>query len=233
MIALLVGLMQVAPVWVGKFGAAGDIPAPWRVVRVGGARPTTYKLARIGDQAAVEARVDSSMALLARPISVDLKQTPILCWRWFIQSVVAKADIRKRAGNDFAARVYIGFDMPDSAMDGMTRMKLSLARQFLGANLPDAALTYVWDNRSAVGTTMKSPYTSRQQLIVVQSGNGRAGEWVTQRVNVATDFARAFAGKPGRAIELAIAADGDNTHSSGRAAFADLHFVALDQQCLA
>jgi len=233
MILLLATLLPQDPIWVGKFNGSGEAPAPWRVVPVGKARPTTYRQASVANAPALEARVDSSMALLARPIKVDLAQTPVLCWRWLVQGVVTKADIRKKSGNDFAARVYVTFDMPDSALSAGTRMKLGMARRMLGMTVPDAAVTYVWDNRSPVGLTIKSPYTDRQQLIVAQSGNERAGQWVSERVDVAADFARAFAGKPGRPVELAIAADGDNTKSTGRAAFSDIHFVRRDQRCAA
>jgi len=233
MILLLATLLPQDPVWVGKFSGSGSAPAPWRVVPIGKTKPTTYRLATIANSPAIEARVDSSMALLARAIKVDLAQTPVLCWRWLVQGVVAKADIRKKSGNDFAARVYVAFDMPDSALSTGTKMKLGMARRVLGISVPDAAVTYVWDNRSPVGLAIKSPYTDRQQLIVAQSGNDRAGEWVAERVDVAADFARAFGGKPGRPIELAIAADGDNTKSAGRAAFSDIHFVRRDQRCAA
>ena len=233
MILLLAALLEPDPIWVGKFSGSGEVPAPWRVVPVGKAKPTTYRETSVAKSPAIEARVDSSMALLARPIKVDLAQTPVLCWRWMVQNVVAKGDIRKKSGNDFAARVYVAFDMPDSALSAGTKMKLGMARRVLGISVPDAAVTYVWDNRSPVGLAIKSPYTDRQQLIVVQSGNDRAGEWVAERVDVAADFARAFGGKPGRPIELAIAADGDNTKSAGRAAFSDIHFVRRDQRCAA
>jgi hypothetical protein len=230
-ILLAAAALSPDPVWVGKFAGTGQPPAPWGVVRIGRAKPTAYRLASVARSPAIEARVDSSMALLARPMKVDLAQTPMLCWRWWVQGVVAKGDIHKKGGNDFAARVYVAFDMPDSALSTLTRMKLAMARRLLGLPVPDAAVTYVWDNRSPVGYAQRSPYTDRQQLIVAQSGNDRAGEWVSERVDVAADFGRAFGGKPGRAIQLAIAADGDNTKSTGRAAFADIHFVRRDQRC--
>jgi hypothetical protein len=233
MILLLAALLEPDPVWVGKFTGSGEPPAPWRVVPIRGSKPTTYRLANVAKSPAIEARVDSSMALLGRPIKIDLAQTPILCWRWLIEGVVGRGDIRKKSGNDFAARVYVAFDMPDSALSAMTRMKIGMARRMLGIPVPDAAVTYVWDNRSPIGLALRSPYTDRQQLIVAQSGNDRAGEWVSERVDVAADFARAFGGKPGRAVELAIAADGDNTRSTGRAAFADIHFVRRDERCAA
>jgi len=233
MILLLSALLQQDPVWVGRISGSGAVPAPWRVVPVGKTKPTLYRVANVAKAPAIEARVDSSMALLARPVKVDLAQTPVLCWRWFVQNVVAKGDIRKKAGNDFAARVYVSFDMPNSALSAGARMKLGMARKVLGMSVPDAAVTYVWDNRSPVGMALKSPYTDRQQLIVAQSGNDRAGEWVAERVDVAADFARAFGGKPGRPVELAVAADGDNTKTAGRAAFTDIHFVRRNQRCAA
>jgi hypothetical protein len=173
------------------------------------------------------------MAMLARPVSVDLAKTPVLCWSWYIDGVADKADMRRKSGDDYAARVYVAFDMPDSAMSGSTRMKLALARKLYGAAVPDAAVIYIWDNRNPVGTARRSAYTDRSQLVVAESGDGRAGKWVTARADVAADFSRAFGGKPGRPIQLAIAADGDNTKRTGRAAFSNLHFVSRDQKCSA
>ena len=228
---LLAAAAPQDPLWVGKFSGSGRPPAPWRVVPLGKTRPTSYRQANVAKEPAIEARFDNSMAFLSRPIKVDLTATPVLCWRWMVQGGVAKGDVRKKSGNDFAARVYVAFDMPHSALNAGTKMKLAMARRVLGMSVPDAAVTYVWDSRAAVGTAVKSPYTDRQQLIVAQSGNERAGQWVIERADVAADFARAFGGKPGRPIELAIAADGDNTKSAGRSAFADLHFVRRDQKC--
>jgi hypothetical protein len=194
-------------------------------------KPTSYRVVSVSGTTAVEARAESSMALLARPIAVDLSKTPILCWKWLVDAPVAKADMTKKSGDDYAARVYVAFDIADSALSAGTRLKLGMARRMFGADLPDAALNYVWDNRHPVGTSRPSPYTDRAQLIVAETGASRAGSWVSERADVGADFARAFGKAPGRPIQLAIASDTDNTGSSARAAFADLHFVARDERC--
>ncbi|HEV2865042.1 MAG TPA: DUF3047 domain-containing protein [Allosphingosinicella sp.] len=230
---LAAAAVAAAPVWVGRFSGQGAPPAPWRVVRVNKqARPTIYSLATIGGVGAVEARADNAMALLARPLAVDLAVTPILCWRWRIDAPVARADMRTRAGDDYAARVYVAFDMPDSALSLAARMRLALGRRLFGSAIPDAALNYVWDNRNAVGVHRRSAYTDRVEMIVAETGATRAGEWVSERADVGADFARAFGGR-GRPIQLAIASDTDNTGSRARAAFADLHFVARTERCAA
>jgi hypothetical protein len=170
------------------------------------------------------------MALLARPISVNLFATPVLCWRWFIDSPVANADMTKKAGDDYAARLYVSFDIPDAQLSSATRFKLRLARSLFGKHVPDAALNYVWDNRHPVGTSRTSPYTDRAQLIVAETGSGRAGRWVTERADLAFDFRRAFGGSA-KAIQLAVASDTDNTGGTARAAFADLHFIPASETC--
>ena len=231
MIELIVLAALVQPVWIGQFSGSGAVPPPWRVVQVGRkVPPTQYRRAIVAGVPAIEARAERSMALLARPIAVDLAATPVLCWRWFVDAPVAKADMTKKSGDDFAARVYVSFDVPDAQMSAGTRFKLGLARSLFGQNVPDAALNYVWDNRHPVGTRRRSAYTDRAELIVGETGAGRAGQWVAERVDIAADFKKAFGGMA-RPIQLAIASDTDNTRSSARAAFADIHFVAASERC--
>ena len=216
---------------VGRFSTSGPPPAPWRMVKLSGKSPTSYRVASVDGVVAMEATMNKSMSLMARPISIDLGKTPVICWRWYVDGPVQKADMTKKSGDDYAARVYVAFDMPDSALSAATKMKLGMARSLFGKNVPDAAVVYVWDNKHPVGTARKSSYTDRSQLIVAETGGARAGKWVSERADLASDFAKAFENKPGTPTQLAVAADGDNTGSKGRAAFADIQFVARDQPC--
>src|SRR3546814_13910051 len=126
--------------------------------------------------------------------------------------------MRKKTGDDYAARVYVAFDMPSSALSAGTRFKLGIARRLFGRDVPDAAVTYVWDNRNPVGTRRKSAYTDRAQMIVAETGAAGAGKWVEERADVAADFARCFEGKPGKPTRNAIAPDTDNTNDKQRRA---------------
>jgi hypothetical protein len=231
-VIMAAALTASAPTWVGRFSTPGPPPAPWHMIKLTAERPTTYRVAVVSGRAAVEARVDRSMSLLARPINVDLSATPVLCWRWLVDGPVKKADMTRKRGDDYAARMYIAFDVEDSALSASTRFKLKMARSLFGKGLPDAAVVYVWDNTHSVGTSRKSSYTDRSHLIVAETGSHRAGAWVSERVDVGSDFAKAFPKQPGRPIQLAVAADGDNTNSKGRAAFADIHFVPRGRACV-
>lgn len=209
---MILSMLLAAQVPVGQFRAEGPPPSPWRVVRIDKKTPPTrYRVARIDGVTAIEGVADKSMALLARPVTVDLDATPVLCWRWRVDAPVAAADMRRKSGDDYAARVYVAFDIPNASLTAGTRFKLGIARKLFGAAVPDAAINYVWDNSNPVGTRMKSAYTDR--------------------ADVAADFARAFGNVPGKPTQIAVAVDTDNTRSLARGAFADLHFVARDKPC--
>ena len=214
--------------WVGRFDAT---LAPWQEIRLkSGQRPNTFRFAVWDEVKAVEVTSRASMSLLGRPITVDLNATPVLCWRWRIGATLSQADMLRRDGDDYAARVYVSLRLPASALGLGLRAQLALARAMWGPDVPDAAINYVWDNRQPVGTTRPNAYTDRAQMIVLRSGDGEAGRWVWERVDVRRDATRLF-GPGNEAVQLAITADTDNTQSFARSGFADFHFVAVDRAC--
>lgn len=221
--------------WVGRFpvGASG-LPEPWRIQQLDERiAPTRYSLKRWDGVAAIEAIADRSMALLGRPLDIDLEATPHLCWLWRVDAPLATADMRTKAGDDYAARVYVSFKVAPEALGFGTRAKLALARSIYGDQVPDAALNYVWDNRQPVGTIMPNAYTDRTRMIVLRSGAGDAGGWVVERRDVAEDFKRAFGALPAQLSGIALASDTDNTGERARAGFAEFRFVSRDETCVA
>jgi hypothetical protein len=211
---------------------SADVPAPWRVIHLDKkVAATRYSVTRKDGVLGIAAEADHSMALLARPVEVDLQRTPILCWRWRIDAPLVKADMGTRAGDDYAARVYVSFALPPDEIGWVLRGKLALARAIWGDAVPDAALNYVWDNRHPVGTRRPNAYTERTRMIVAETGAGNAGKWVAARHDVQQDFIGEFGHAQARLIQLAVASDTDNTGETARAGFADFHFVARDAAC--
>jgi len=233
---LALGLARSAwaeSVWVGRFSDADTaIPAPWVVERLNEKfAATRYTIRRWDGVVAVEAHASKSMALLGRPLAVDLGKTPVLCWQWRIDAPVASADMTRKSGDDYAARVYLTFTVPPEDLGLGTRAKLGLARTIYGNQVPDAAINYVWDNTHPVGTLQDNAYTDRARMLVLRSGAGKAGGWIGERRNVLKDFQRAFPNIGGRLSGIAIASDTDNTGEEAHAGFADFRFVARDEEC--
>lgn len=225
--------LNLLTVAVGRFAQeAANPPEPWHLVRFDPDIPKTqYRIVRWDKVTAIEATADASMALLARPLTVDLDKTPVLCWRWRVDAPLKSADMARKSGDDYAARIYVAFDLPDERLTWGTRLKLALARRLYGDRVPDAAINYVWDNRYPIGTKMSNAYTDRAQMLVLQSGAINADQWINERRNVALDAQQAFGQSDLTASLLAVAADTDNTGEYAHAGFADLHFVSANAPC--
>lgn len=209
-----------------------SVPPPWRVVHLDKkVAATRYSIVRTDGVLGIAAAANHSMALLARPVEVDLHRTPVLCWRWRINAPLVKADMASKAGDDYAARVYVSFALPPEDIGWVLRGQLALARAIWGDTVPDAALNYVWDNRYPVGTRQPNAYTDRTRMIVAESGAVNAGRWMIARHNVQQDFITEFGSPQARLIQLAVASDTDNTGETAHAGFADFHFVAHEETC--
>lgn len=153
-----------------------------------------------------------------------------LSWRWKVDRVVASADMETRDGDDFAARVYVFFDVPIQAIPLADRVKVRLARWLYGQELPTAALCYVWDNKHAPGTARWSPYTNRVRVIVLESGAADAGKWREARRDVGADFRAAFGAQwKGPLPAVSGVAVGNDTDQTGEAATAWFGDVRLER----
>jgi DUF3047 family protein len=237
--ALAFALMALAP----PAAALGDaftafsalppgrtLPPGWRELRVPKAPPA--EIALVADAGATVLRVRSRASAGAAAFEgrAALAGQPMLAWRWKVDRVVARADMNVREGDDFAARVYVFFDIPEEALPLGARVKTKIARLLHGAALPTAALCYVWDNRHPPGTTAWNPYTDRVRMVVVESGGARAGEWIEARRDLEADFRAAFGEqwrKPVPAVTgLAAGNDTDQTGESATAWFGDFRLEA-------
>lgn len=234
-LALISGATQAEePVWLDHFlGNSATVPAPWQIVQLDKkVSPTRYRLLYWEGVTAIEAIADNSMALLARPVEVDLQRSPVLCWRWRVDAPLQNSDMATKAGDDYAARVYVSFAMPPDEIGFVLRTKLALARTIYGDAVPDAAINYVWDNRYPVGTRKPNAYTDRTHMIVAESGPAHTGKWIVARHDVQQDLATEFSSSRARLIQLSVASDTDNTGERAHAGFADFHFVARDAACM-
>jgi hypothetical protein len=222
------GAPDAAVLRVGRFDQG---LGAWREVRLKPEiRPNQFRLRSWDGIAALEVVSEASMSLMARAVDVDLQRLPVLCWRWRIDAPLKTADMTRRSGDDYAARLYVSLRMPDADKGLALRAQLALARAIWGPEVPDAALNYVWDNRAPVGAERPNAYTDRTRMIVQRSGAADAGRWVVERRDVGRDAARLF-GTSAVPVQIAVAADTDNTGESAVAGFADLHFVAREAPC--
>jgi len=230
-VALVVvpALAQTTPeaIAVGAFSQAqpgGPLPDGWTPLTFRGIdRHTRYALVRDDERGTVvEAAADASASGLVRKLDLDPKAWPALAWSWKVERPVAKGDVTRKSGDDYAARVYVTFRVPPERLSPFERMTRTAARAMFGDGVPDAGLAYIWDARAPVGTIVPNPYTDRVRMIVVESGSARAGRWLAYERDIAADYRAAFGQEAPPVSGIAIMTDTDNTGESLRAWYGDV-----------
>lgn len=216
------GALAIAP-----FSAAapgGTLPAPWRELLLARVKPPRFALVDDGGTTVLRVTSEAAAGAVGHALRIEAAARPALAWRWKVDRVVEHADLATRQGDDFAARVYVFFDVPPDDIPLGERIGLALARWFYGPDLPSAAICYVWDNRHPVGTSAWSAYTRRVRVVVLESGGGRAGQWVEERRDLAADYRAAFGAQAKVPPVSGVAAgnDTDQTGESASAWFGDL-----------
>ena len=202
-----------------------SLPAPWKPTTFPGiGRHTRYSLVRDAEAVVLRADAEASMAGVAHPLKLDARAHPVIEWRWKILNLLTKSDIATKQGDDYPARVYVLFDYDIRKLPFSVRARIRMARLY-GADIPLAALCYVWDGKAAVGTSVWSAYTDRVRVIVAESGGANLGKWVTIRRDVAADFRAAFGEDPPAISGVVLATDTDNTGESATAFYGDIRFL--------
>ncbi len=166
----------------------------------------------------------SASSWLAR-VDIDSAEKPLLQWRWKVSRSLPGSDLKTKQGDDYAARLYVLFDLPPERLSFADRLRIQTARLLSGAQIPAAAICYVWGHAQSEGSSAWNPYTDRVRMIVVDSGDSHALQWRAVQRNVRADWAEAFGGEVPRIRGIALGSDTDNTLDRVDTWFADVRFA--------
>ena len=194
---------------------------PWFVQR--GSTPTDYRLVEVDGATVLEADAQEGGSGVSRKIRVDPKRHPVLEWRWRVPADPGTR-LGAASGASPLARLSLAFHGDANKLDFDDRAKLRLAMLLTANGLPYASLLYVWMHDVPAETVIRSPYTDRVRMIVVESGAQRAGEWVTVRRNVLEDYRRAFGEEAGDVVAVGLMTDPGDDGSRRRGFYGDITF---------
>jgi hypothetical protein len=131
--------------------------------------------------------------------------------------------VRTRAGDDYAARIYITFAYDPDKVSFSRKLKYKAGRLLFG-DVPIGAITYIWERAVPEGTIVDNAYTDVVKMIVVESGQGHVGRWMTEERNLDDDYRKAFGEDPPLVNGVAIMTDTDNTGETVTAYYGDIVF---------
>lgn len=185
---------------------------------------TDYELVREGETAVVKATSEASASGLTKEVRIDPKDYPIVRWRWKVDNLVKHSDVSRKDGDDYPARLYITFAYDPDKVSWARKLKYQAGRAIFG-DIPIAALNYIWETRTPVGTIVENAYTDFARMIVVESGPERVGMWVEEERNIYEDYKAAFGGEPPMINGVAIMSDTDDTKGRATAYYGNIIFM--------
>ena len=185
---------------------------------------TVYELVADADTVVVKATSNAAASGLIKEVKVDLSAFPIVRWRWKIENILSRSDVTRKTGDDYPARLYITFQYDPAKVSFGKKLKYTAGKALFG-DIPIAALNYIWDSKTAVGTIVDNAYTDFAKMIVVESGGAKLGEWVEESRNVYEDYKHAFGEDPPLINGVAIMTDTDNTKERAVAYYGDIRFM--------
>jgi DUF3047 family protein len=214
---------------VGKFSEASEgtsLPDGWKPLTFKKIeKHTVYTVVKDGDTVAVKAVSEASASGLTREITINLREYPIVQWRWKVANVLQKGDVTRKEGDDYPARIYITFEYDSSKVGFFDKAKYEAVKLLYGQYPPLAAINYIWESKAPKGTVVPNPFTDQARMIVVESGTEHLDQWVSEERNVYEDYKKAFGEEPPLISGVAIMTDTDNTGESATAYYGDIVFM--------
>lgn len=225
-LSVLLSACAGAPPHDGTLATSGEssVFRGWEHMALPGKQTTRYRSVQLGGREVLEAQSQSSASLVRRRLSIDPSEVRALRFSWQVPGLIEAADMGQRDADDAVVRVALTFDGDRSRLSARDSMLSELTLLLTGEPLPYATLMYVWCNKRQVGSVILNPRTDRIRKLVVESGEGRVGQWLDYERDIRADFRAVFGEEPGRLVGVAIMTDTDNTASQARAWYGPVEF---------
>lgn len=185
-------------------GRAG-VPDGWKPQSWGSPR-YDFTVIVDGPGKVLHLRSRNDNSLISKEIAVDVKQFPLLVWRWKAVTLPAGGDSRRAEADDQAAQIYVVFP----------RFPTTVRSRVIG---------YVWDTTAPAGTVVKSRVGRPATYVVVRSGDADLGRWIVETRDVSRDYRSIYGEEPGEeARVLSVAIDSNDTRSSAECFVGEIFF---------
>ena len=215
-------VIEVAKFSSGTVGQA--IPDGWKPLTFKKIpKHTSYEVVRDGGVTIMKAVSEAAASGLIKAVVIDPKEFPIVRWRWKVDNVLQRSDVALKEGDDYPARLYITFEYEPDRVGFGKKLKFK-AGQALFGDIPIAALNYIWETKTPVGTFVENAYTDFAKMVIVESGTQNVGMWIDEERNIYEDYKKAFGEEPPMINGVAIMSDTDNTKERATAYYGDIVF---------
>jgi hypothetical protein len=191
--------------WSTQPAGKRGIPAGWQGQNWGSPKHD-FVVETESPRRALHLRSDNDSSTISKELKIDVRQCPILEWRWKVVLLPKGGDAQRKETDDEAAQLYVTFP----------RFPSAIRSRIIG---------YIWDTSAPQGTIFPSQKVSTVTFVVVRSGSADLGRWVTETRNVLEDYKRIYGEAPGEPVgAISLSINSQNTGTRAEAYFGEILF---------
>lgn len=167
---------------------------------------TIYRLQIAEGRMVLHAESRAAASGLFKEQTIDLRQTPFLNWSWRVGSPLSGLDEQSKAGDDYAARIYV------VVRGGWAFWQTK-------------AINYVWAGNSKQGRVWPNAFAGEKaMMLALRDAQAPLNAWQAEKRNVRDDFKRLFGEDIVTIDAVAIMTDTDNSAGQASADYGDIWF---------
>lgn len=170
---------------------------------------TEYQLvSEAANQQVLKATSNASASGLIKKQRIDLTKTPFITWRWKVGNLLTHVQERTKAGDDYAARLYVVLD--GGVFFWQTK-----------------SINYVWASNTSKQTVWPNAYAGDAvKMLALRDKTDPLNTWFTEKRNVHEDFKRLMGLDVQFIDAVALMTDTDNSREAATAFYGDIWFSA-------
>ena len=210
---------------IGKFiieKEADGSPKGWKTVTYFSTSPTSYEVLKYRGRYVLKAEGIGTSSSLFKEVKAELKDYPIISWRWKISNVIRQAIETREDRNDSAARVIVVFQTRPEEMPLRYGLEYLISRALRKNEPYGHRIEYMWGNRIEKGRILDNPSVKYSRVIVLETGEGKANLWIGEKRNLLDDYRAAFGTDPEGILALGIQTDTDQSNEGVTAYYGEV-----------
>jgi hypothetical protein len=207
-----------------------SIPEGWEHVTYPGRAKNEVSLLKEGERTVLHVQSMGSASALVNRLDTDIREFPILVWCWKINRVVGMAIENQKDRNDSAARIRVifgaGAEKARPVPPQVEELLKSLGYKKTPTEPWGNKIDYIWGNRLSPGTSLDYPGSRNHKVIVIESGEEKANQWIWEKRNLIEDYELLFGAAPPGLAGIAVLTDTDNTNEGIEAWYSSIVLMA-------
>ena len=207
--------MKGQVVWKEDFESEKEktVPSGWRVRGKSGAAGTDFTVQKDPESGANVLHMEADKAsgtIITRAEGVDLKEAPIVRWKWKGDKLPAGGAGREDSKDDQAIGIYVGS----------------------GGMLSNKSVSYRWDTVTPKGSEGDAAYAggiAKIRWLTLRNEEDGVGKWIVEERDVAKDFKEAWGYIP-ETVYVSVCSNSQYTGTEAEAALEWIEFVSADNE---